>query len=427
MFNIAVILLVLTALAAYINHRWVRLPSAIGVMAIALLGSIALAGLKGLGFAGLQDYEASLLSAIDFPKVVLKGMLSVLLFAAALGLDFSALREYRWHVAALAVLGTVASTVLIGGVLWSVLSWVGLSLSLPYCLIFGALISPTDPVAVAGIIKQAGAPRSMEVVISGESLFNDGIGVVLFAILLGMISNGGSPDWTHGAVLLAREAGGGLIFGLMLGYVTYRMLRSIDNYQVEVMITLAAVLGGYALARELEVSGPLAMVVAGLVVGDRGRELGMSKETRTHHDMFWELLDWMLNSVLFVLIGLEFSTVTFSSQVMLVSAGMIVVVLLARLLCAGLPMALLSRYFNMPRGAWQVLTWGGLRGAISIALALSLPAGPSRNLILSMTYYLVLFSILVQGLSIGKVVRWVTVTPEQTSSEAESSGDVVKL
>ncbi|GAB3039368.1 sodium:proton antiporter [Oleiagrimonas citrea] len=408
MFNIAVVLLVITAGVAYINHRFVRLPTAIGVMVIALVGSLVLALLNGMGFSGLHDYETSLLASIDFPEVVLKGMLSVLLFAAALGVDFSDLHAYRWHVTALAVLGTIASTLLIGGAVWLALGWAGLSLSLPYCLIFGALISPTDPVAVAGIIRSAGAPRSMDVVISGESLFNDGIGVVLFAMLLGMIADGGVPDWGHGAMLLAREAGGGLIYGLILGWITYRILRTIDNYQVEILITLAAVLGGYALARELEVSGPLAMVVAGLVVGEHGREFGMSELTRKHHDEFWELLDWMLNSVLFVLIGLEFAAVTFSLQVLLVSAGMIVVALLARLLCAGAPMAVLSRYFNMPRGAWQVLTWGGLRGAISIALALSLPSGPSRDLILSMTYYIVVFSILVQGLSIGKVVRWAT-------------------
>lgn len=408
MFNIAVILLVITALVAYVNHRFLRLPTAIGVMVVALLGTLVLMALRSLGFAGLHDYETALLRSIDFPAVVLNGLLSMLLFAAALQVNFSDLREYRWHVAALAVLGTVASTMLIGCVLWYVLSWAGLSLSLPYCLIFGALISPTDPVAVAGIISQAGAPRSMTVVISGESLFNDGIGVVLFTLLLGMIADGGSPDWSHGAVLLAREAGGGLLFGLALGYVVYRLLRSIDNYQVEVMITLAAVLGGYALARALEVSGPLAMVMAGLVVGDRGREFGMSENTRKHHDMFWEMLDWMLNSVLFVLIGLEFAAVAFSPTVLLVSGGMIVVVLLARLLCAGAPMALLSHYFTMPHGAWQVLTWGGLRGAISVALALSLPYGEPRDLILAMTYYIVVFSILVQGLSIGKVVQWST-------------------
>lgn len=416
MFDIFVICLVITALMAYINHRYVHLPTTIGVLALALLFSLALVVLKSLGLGTLHGWETSLLGRIDFPEVVLKGMLSVLLFAAALHIDYSELQSNRWYVAALAVVGTIASTLLIGLSLWLALPWVGLQLSLPYCLIFGALISPTDPIAVAAIIRSAGAPRSVEAVIGGESLFNDGIGVVLFTILLGTIAGGRGPDWSHGAILLAREAGGGIVFGLVLGYLTYRLLRSIDNYQVEVLITLAAVLGGYGLARHLEVSGPLAMVVAGLIVGNRGRRFGMSDITRRRHDEFWELLDWMLNSVLFVLIGLEFAAVSFSPQVLLVSAGMIVVTLLARLLCAGLPVAAFSRYFGLPRGAWQVLTWGGLRGAISVALALSLPHGAPRDLILAMTYYIVIFSVLVQGLSIGAVVRRFTAA-EQLNGE----------
>lgn len=418
MFDVAVICLVITALVAYVNHRFVRLPTAIGVMAIALALSLALVILNAFGIGVLHRYETSLLAEIDFPEVVLKGMLSVLLFAAALHVDVSELRAYRWHVAALAVVGTVASTLIVGLALWGLLPLAGLQLSLAYCLLFGALISPTDPVAVAGIIRSAGAPRSLDVVIGGESLFNDGIGVVLFTLLLGMVAGGDGPDLGRGAELLAREAGGGVLFGLVLGFVTYRLLRSIDSYRVEVMITLAAVLGGYALARHLHVSGPLAMVTAGLVVGNHGREYGMSDITRRHHDMFWELLDWMLNSVLFVLIGLEFVAVSFSPQVLAVSAGMIVVTLLARLLCAGLPVAALSRFFRLPRGAWQVLTWGGLRGAISVALALSLPPGGPRDLILAMTYYVVVFSILVQGLSIGPVVRATT----RSADEPESTG-----
>ena len=336
MFDIFVICLVITALMAYINHRFVRLPMTIGVLVLALLLSLALVVLNSFGLGTLHGWEASLLDQIDFPVVVLKGMLSMLLFAAALHIDYSELQSNRWYVAALAVVGTVASTLLIGMALWLALPWAGLHLPLTYCLIFGALISPTDPIAVAAIIRSAGAPRSVDIVIGGESLFNDGIGVVLFTILLGTAAGGEGPDWGHGAVLLAREAGGGIAFGLILGYVTYRLLRSIDIYQVEVLITLAAVLGGYALARHLEVSGPLAMVVAGLIVGNRGRRFGMSEVTRRRHDEFWELLDWMLNSVLFVLIGLEFAAVSFSPKVLLVSGGMIVVTLLARLLCAGL-------------------------------------------------------------------------------------------
>ncbi|NII11756.1 sodium:proton antiporter [Oleiagrimonas sp. C23AA] len=416
MFDVAVICLVITALLAYVNHRFVHLPSAIGVMAIALALSLVLVILNALGVGGLHHYETQLLKQIDFQEVVLKGMLSILLFAAALEVDISKLRSYWWHVGALAVLGTVASTLLIGFVLWWALPLLHLNLSLPWCLIFGALISPTDPVAVAGIIRSAGAPEAQNTVISGESLFNDGIGVVLFTLLLGMVAGGHGPSWSHGLELLGREAGGGIVYGLVLGYVTYRLLRSIDNYQVETLITLAAVLGGYALARQLHVSGPLAMVSAGLVVGNRGRQFGMSDTTRHHHDMFWELLDWMLNAVLFVLIGLEFTAVSFSPQVLAVSGLMIVVTLAARLLCAGLPVGLLRRFFRLPQGSWLVLTWGGLRGAISVALALSLPAGENRDLVLAMTYYIVVFSILVQGLSIGKVVRRMAPRPQTEGS-----------
>lgn len=405
MFDVAVICLVVTALLAYVNHRFVRLPPAIGVMAIALALSLVLVILNALGVQGLHHYETELLQQIDFQEVVLKGMLSILLFAAALEVDVSRLRSYSWHVGTLAVLGTVFSTALIGFALWWLLPWLHLHLPLPWCLIFGALISPTDPVAVAGIIRSAGASDSQNTVISGESLFNDGIGVVLFTLLLGMVTGEAGLSWSHGLQLLAREAGGGVVYGLGLGYVTYRLLRSIDNYQVEVLITLAAVLGGYALARRLEVSGPLAMVTAGLVVGHRGRQFGMSDTTRHHHDMFWELLDWILNAVLFVLIGLEFTAVSFSPQVLAASAGMIVVTLLARLLCAGMPVGLMSRFFRLPPGSWLVLTWGGLRGAISVALALSLPAGGQRDLVLAMTYYIVVFSILVQGLSIGRLIK----------------------
>lgn len=405
MFDVFVICLVATAVMAYLNHRFVGFPTAIGVLALALLLSLVLVVLKWFGFDALHAYETSFMEKIDFPDVVLKGMLSVLLFAAALHIEWDELSSQRWNVAALAILGTMASTLLIGLLLWWGLPLAGLSLSLPYCLIFGALISPTDPVAVADIVRSAGAPRSLEVVMGGESLFNDGIGVVLFVLLFGLVAGGQEPDWGRASVLLLREAGGGLAYGLLLGYLTYRLLRSIDSYRVEVMITLAAVLGGYVLARELGVSGPLAMVAAGLVVGNRGRKFGMSDLTRVRHDQFWELLDWMLNSVLFVLIGLEFIKVSFSPTMLAVSAVMIVVTLLARLLCAGVPAAVFSRYLGLPRGAWQVLTWGGLRGAISIALALSLPSGHPRDLILAMTYYIVVFSILVQGLSIGAVVR----------------------
>jgi CPA1 family monovalent cation:H+ antiporter len=405
MFDIAISCLVLTALLAYFNHRFVGLPTTIGVMSIALLLSFALIGLDKLGLGVFREYEQALLSSIDFSEVLMQGMLSLLLFAGALHVDLSELRAVRWQVGALAVFGTVLSSLLVALGLWYVLPWFGLSLPFLYCLVFGTLISPTDPIAVMGILKSAGAPKRLELVIAGESLFNDGVGVVLFTLVLAMAVGGKMPSAGEGFTLLMQEAGGGILFGLALGYLVFLMLRSIDSYQEEVLITLAAVLGGYALADRLHISGPLAMVVVGLVVGNHGRALAMSDKTRQHLDMFWELIDEILNSVLFVLIGLEVTLIHLSRNLALASIVVIAVALSARLLSVAGPIALFRNAFKLPRGSWQVLTWGGLRGGISVALALSLPAGPARDTILTLTYAIVVFSILVQGLTIGSVIR----------------------
>ncbi|MBI1396512.1 MAG: sodium:proton antiporter [Betaproteobacteria bacterium] len=405
MFNVAVACLVLTALFAYVNHRYVRLPTTIGVMVIAMLLSIALVGLDRLGIEGLHDYEVSLISSIDFSDVLMQGMLSLLLFAAALHVDIHELRDHRWQVGVLAVFGTVVSTMIVSFALWFALPFAGITLPLGYCLLFGALISPTDPIAVMGILKSAGAPRNLEITIAGESLFNDGVGVVLFTLLLETVTLGETPTTGRAVGMLLQEAGGGILFGLALGFVTFRMLKSIDNYQVEILLTLAAVMGGYALASRLHVSGPLAMVVAGLLIGNQGRASAMSETTREHLDMFWELLDEILNSVLFVLIGLEVILISFDFNIVFAVVVAIAVTLLARLLSVGLPIGALRRVFRMPRGAWKVLVWGGLRGGISVALALSLPAGAERDLVLTLTYSVVIFSIVCQGLSIGALTR----------------------
>ena len=406
MLDIAATCLVITALLAYVNHRFVRLPTTIGVMVIALGLSLAIVALDSVGWIhALRRYEESLLRSIHFSDVLMQGMLSLLLFAGAMHVDLSELKAHRWSVAALALFGTLLSTLLVGYGLWLALPWFGAPLSLLYCLLFGALISPTDPIAVMGILKSAGAPKDLELLIAGESLFNDGVGVVIFALLLGMLTSGETPTVSAALMLLLREGGGGIIFGLALGYVTYRLLKSVDQYQVEVLLTLAAVTGGYALANHLHVSGPLAMVVAGLVVGNQGRARAMSDTTRRYVDMFWELLDAILNAVLFVLIGMEVLLVTFSFPLMMAGAAVIGVTLLARLLSVGLPVHLLGRRLGLPERAWRVLTWGGLRGGISVALALSLPPGPQRDSILALTYCVVVFSILVQGLSIKRVIR----------------------
>ena len=307
MFDVAVSCLVLTALLAYVNHRFIGLPITIGVMGIALLLSFALFGLDKLGFGALRGYEISLISSID-------------------------------------------------------------------------------PIAVMGILKSAGAPKSLEIVIAGESRFNDGVGVVLLSLMLAMATGGEAPTAARGTMLLLEEGGGGIAFGLVLGYGTYRMLKSIDSYQEEVLITLAAVLGGYALASRLHVSSPLAMVVAGLIIGNHGRALAMSDKTREHLDMFWELLDSILNAVLFMLIGLEVILIEFSTNLALAAVSVIATTLVARLLSVGAPIVVLGRLVKSPRGAWKVLTCGGLRGGISVALALSLPIGPQRNLVLALDF-----------------------------------------
>ena len=409
MLDIAAALLVLTALLSYANQRWLKLPTTIGVMATSLALSLALVALDAVGLSGgLHAREQGLIRSIDFSQLLMQGMLSLLLFAGALHVDVRSLRDYRWQVALLAFLGTAASTVVVGVALWFAIGAIGLPVPLLECLLFGALISPTDPIAVIGMLKSGGAPRNLEVVIAGESLFNDGVGVVIFTLLLGMALDGGTPTLGHASALLLQEAGGGLLFGWALGAVTVRLLRSIDHYQVEVLLTLAAVVGGYALANRLHVSGPLAMVVAGLIVGSRRHAQGAPGAASRHVDLFWELLDDILNAVLFVLVGMEVITIHFPlapAPALLAGVAAIAITLVARWLTVGLPVALARHAFRLPAGAAGVLTWGGLRGGISIALALAIPPGPWRETLIALTYCVVAFSILVQGLTFGRLVR----------------------
>lgn len=405
MLDIIAIFLCITAVLAYLNRRYVGLPSAIGVMGIALGLSLLNMAFDALGFHALHTLEQSLVESIDFSELLMQGMLSLLLFAGALHVDLSELRAYKWQVASLAVVGTTLSTLFIGFGLWALLSLTELQLPLSYCLVFGALISPTDPIAVMGILKSAGAPHSVELVISGESLFNDGVSVVLFSLIVAMIASGETPSVIGASHLLLKEAGGGALLGACVGYITYRMLKSIDSYQEEVLITLAAVLGAYALATQFHVSGPLAMVVMGLIVGNQGRSHAMSEQTEKKLDMFWELIDEILNAVLFVLIGLEVVLIQFSNPLLTTGLLVILLTLLSRLLTVGVPIAVLGKRFRLPEGAWSVMTWGGLRGGISVALALSLPSGAARDIVVSLTYLVVVFSILIQGMSIGKLVK----------------------
>ena len=401
--------LVLTAILAYINFRFIHLPITIGLMVTSLGLSLFVIVLDFIGIDfGMHLSMENMLRSIDFSAVLMQGMLSFLLFAGALHIDLTELKFYRWQILVLAFFSTLLSTFIIGLSAWLALPVIGIQLPLIYCLLFGALISPTDPIAVMGILKVAGIPKNLELVISGESLFNDGVGVVIFSILMGILLLGKMPTLHEGLGLLAHEAGGGLLFGLLLGYITFILLRSIDNYQVEVMITLAAVMGGYMLASKLHVSGPLAMVVAGLIVGNHGREFAMSQTTRLYVDMFWEMIDDILNAVLFVLIGMEVLLIAFSWNIALSGLIMIIITLIARAITVWLPVHFFTSYFNLPKGAGLVLTWGGLRGGISVALALSLPFGEQRDIVLSLTYCIVVASILVQGLTIGKLAKRIT-------------------
>ncbi len=405
MLTISAILLVLTAACAYVNQKFLRWPTTIGVMALALVVSLLIVILDWLGITEPRSQERALLSSIDFADVLMEGMLSVLLFAGALHVDLGRLLRLARPIGLLALVGTTLSTLVIGvGCHW-VLAAVSHPLPLLHCLLFGALISPTDPVAVLGILQSARVSRDLESTIAGESLINDGVGVVLFALLLEMLHSGHPPTPTEGLQLFLQEAGGGLVLGVAIGWFVNAVLASIDDYRVEVLITLATVVGGYALANALHTSGPLAMVAIGLLVGSQGRQLSMSTHTRERLDLFWSMLDEILNSVLFVLIGLEFAVIRYTPGSIRAAVAAVALSLLARFLVVGVPTLVWPAWFQLPRRAGWLLTWSGVRGGISVALALSLPPGPERDTILTLTYSVVVFSILAQGLSIGWMAR----------------------
>jgi CPA1 family monovalent cation:H+ antiporter len=404
LFHTIAILLVLAAVFSYVNYRFIGLPTSVGLIVMALVLSFFLETIGALGFP-LEEHAARLLGSINFNQTVLHGMLGFLLFAGALHINLNELAQQRWTVLLLATVGVILSTFIIGVLLWWIFTALDFHLSFLYCLIFGALISPTDPIAVLSILKRINAPKSLEMQIAGESLFNDGVAVVVFLVLLGIAAGGEHVTASEVTLMFVREALGGVVFGLGVGAAAFGMLRGVDHYPVAIMITLGLVSGGYALAEELQVSAPIAMVVAGLLIGNHGRTFAMSDVTRHHLDIFWELVDEILNAVLFVLIGLEVFVVVYTMKHLIASLVAIPIVLLARFVSVGLPLGLLRRvqYFN--DNAVKILTWGGLRGGVSVALALSLPAGPERNLIVPITYAVVAFSIIVQGLTIGRVLE----------------------
>ena len=406
MLQITAVLISLTAVFSFLNHIFLKLPSTIGVMAISMALSLMLLLIGGLGFPLLLEQEQSLLAGIDFSTALLHGMLSFLLFAGALHVDINRLSEMKWIVASLATIGVLISSLLVAVLLWGVSLLLDLPLTFIHCLLFGALISPTDPVAVISTLKTLGVPASLETKIAGESLFNDGVGVVLFLVIFNIAYASEPMHAIDVAELFVTETFGGALFGLLIGYIAYRMLRQVDNYQVEIIISLALVMGGYAFAEAWHLSAPIAIVVAGLLIGNHGRQFAMSDKTREHLDTFWELVDEILNAVLFVLLGLEILLIIpLSTNTFLLSLLAIPVVLLARFVSVSIPVSVFRNRYQFSPGVIKILTWGGLRGGISVALVLTLPADEVRLYLLPMTYAVVVFAMLVQGLTLGHVVK----------------------
>ncbi|WP_456463640.1 cation:proton antiporter [Lutibacter sp.] len=405
LFAIATILIVLSALFGYLNVRFLKLPTTIGLMVITIIFTLLVLATSLIDDT-LLEHEKSLISQIDFETVLLDVMLSFLLFAGALHTNFQQLKVQRNPILVFATFGTLTSTFLVGLFSFYLLKLIGLDIDFIYCLLFGALISPTDPIAVLGILKQVGAPKKLETKIVGESLFNDGVGVVVFLTIYKIAEGGANITFGYVTEMFLIEVVGGIAFGLLLGWITYRLLKSIDDYDVEVIITIAAVMGGTVLAQKLHLSAPLAMVTAGLFVGnDTVRETSMSKITEQYVDKFWELTDVLLNTILFVMIGMEILVLTFNNHYILAGFLTIPILLLARYLSLMLPIKLFAKKLEFVPNTNLIMTWGGLRGGISIALALSLTQNMHRDLFLVITYIIVVFSIIGQGLTVGKLIK----------------------
>ena len=409
--NAAAVIVALAALFGYINHRWLGLPHAIGIVVIALLASLGAIAIDAIFPAlALQDSVRAILANIDFHDVLMKGMLSFLLFAGALHVNLDDLLSRKWAIGSMATVGVLMSTFMVGFAVWGISLALGIGIPMMYCLVFGALIAPTDPVAVLGILKTVKVPESLEAKIAGESLFNDGVGLVVFIIMVAIAVGGGGHGGDSVGVLdvirlFAQEALGGAALGLAFGYVAFRALKSIDEHNLEVLITLALVMVTYGVAAALHLSGPIAVVIAGLLIGNKGTRFAMSEKTRDHVQKFWSLLDEIINSALFLLIGFEVFALSISGNVVLLMIIAIPLTLAARFISVATPLTLLSLNREFTKGAIPVLTWGGLRGGISVALALSLPESAFKDIILAITYGVVIFSIVVQGLTVKFVVK----------------------
>ena len=407
-FDLAALLLTLSALFGWVNRRFLRMPHTIGLLVMGLLASLSLVGLD-LAFPAQHLYAdlTQVLGQVDFTEVVMNGMLAFLLFAGAMSLDLRMLRDRAWAVATLALVGTLISTALVGGGFWLAADLIGRPVPLAWAFVFGSLISPTDPVAVLATLKNVKVPEALEVEMQGEALFNDGIGIVLFTVLVAFAAGSGGEATSAGGVakLLLQAAGGGLVLGVATGYLAYRAMRAIDDFPVEVLITLALVAATYALAQKLHFSGPLAVVAAGLLVGDRAPRDAMSEKTQGYVSALWTLIDEVLNSVLFLLIGLEVLVLRFELGGLALAACAVPIVLVARLAAVSTPLLMFRWGGNLSPRNVPFLTWAGVRGGISVALALSIPESDAKPAILAATYAVVLFTIIVQGSTLGMVAR----------------------
>ena len=404
-YEIFTFIICLAALFSYVNHKFIKWPPTIGIMVLSLAFSVLLM-ISARLFPTKSTLLINLITSIDFHDLLMNSMLGFLLFAGSIHIDAKSLRKERLPVITLATAGILISTFIVGSLLFFLFGSFHLSIGYIYCLLFAALISPTDPVAILAILKRSGIPKSLELKISGESLFNDGVAVVVFLTILEVARLGiDKMSFIDIAVLFTRSACGGLLFGLLLGYVSFYAMRSIDKYEVEVMITIATVMGGYLFAGIIQVSGPLAMVVAGIVIGSKGRESGISDVTKDYLHKFWELIDEMLNALLFLLMGFEMLLIKLNTTIIIISLVSIAIVLFARWVSVAIPVSLLRFKIKFEKNAIVILTWGGLRGGLSVALALSLPKEMYRDQFVSITYIIVIFSIIVQGLTIGKLYR----------------------
>ena len=413
MLELPAIILTCVSIFGFINHRYLKLPITVGLVLIALVSALIVLGIDSIAPAlGVSETVQNWLDEIDFNRTLMHGMLSFLLFAGALHVDLETLIEAKIRVATLATIGVILSTIINGSGFYFLCHLFGIQIDYLLCLIFGAVVSPTDPVAVLALLKRVKVPKKLEATVAGESLFNDGVAVVVYSILVTVafgasIGGGGHALGASEMVgLFVREAFGGALLGIVCGYFSFLLMRRMDDYVIEVITTIALVTGAYTIALHLHISGPIAMVVAGVFIGNTGRRLAMSEETRAHVTQFWHLVDEILNAALFVLIGFQIIMLSYQISILVISVLCVPLAVGARWLAVFTPLQVLSRLVEKPRGDVIILTWAGLRGGISVALALSLPDISAKPLILTATYTVVVFSILIQGLTIEKVIRW---------------------